>query len=154
VTAFAARVDVAVGLRARASTLGTVLGRSGDPALRSKAARLLPRAGSATRFAASDVFRGVARGAPFVSGGVDFVANVAEGQSPPEAFVRAGVPTAAGVAGGMAGAAVCGSVGIATMGIGGLVCAVLVAGFSIGGQVVAGRIVDQVIGAPGGRHDD
>jgi hypothetical protein len=103
---------------------------------------LLPGAGSATKFAESGVFRGVALGLPVVGFGVGVLGNLAEGRQPLEALARAGVETGAGFLGASAGIAACGTVGLATAGVGGVACAGIVIVSTVGFSVVADNLMD------------
>lgn len=125
----------ATGASRSASRLGRQLRTSPDPAVRSAAARNLPRAG---RFA--QPLSRIARPLPYVGPAVDGASNLAQGRGVLESAARTGLSAGTATAAGAGAAAACGAV---TFGLAAAACG---AGGAVAGGFAGDKIGDLIFG--------
>ncbi len=130
--------DIHRGLRRFAGNIAYQWRHGATAEIRSAASQLIREAGSATRFATSAPFLAGARLLPLAGFGLSTAINIGGGRSVPESVARAGLETGGGIAGAALGTLACGAAALATLGVGGLVCAGAVATGAIGGTITGG----------------
>ncbi|HEX6820390.1 MAG TPA: RHS repeat-associated core domain-containing protein, partial [Ktedonobacterales bacterium] len=131
----------AAGAAQRASTLGSLLATSTEPAVRSAAAGLLRGAGDLSNNPAIDFLAHSKILVP-LSIALSFAAAVDSGESVGKALAETTGSTAGGLLGAAAGGFICGLAGVATVGFGLLACGVFIGGLSYLGGKLGGYLGD------------